>query len=106
MLKIFFNYVALLKDEPPHQWIFDEMATLSEVDFRFREKAPASSVTSGLSGTMQKPLPCDKLLSGQSLLRKFNPDAIRRGLAHLEPDNCRIVLISQELPVETDRKEQ
>ncbi|KAK3074824.1 metalloprotease [Teratosphaeriaceae sp. CCFEE 6253] len=106
MLKIFFNYVALLKDEPPHQWIFDEMATLSEVDFRFREKAPASNVTSGLSGTMQKPLPRDKLLSGQSLLRKFNPDAIRRGLAHLEPDNCRIVLISQELPVETDRKEQ
>ncbi|KAK5694709.1 metalloprotease [Elasticomyces elasticus] len=104
--KIFFNYVAMLKDEPPHKWIFDEMSKLSEVDFKFREKIPASRTTSMLSGTMQKPLPRDQLLSGQSLLTKFNPEGIKRGLAHLDPDNFRIVLASRELPVETDQKEK
>ncbi|KAK1060679.1 metalloprotease [Friedmanniomyces endolithicus] len=106
IIKIIFNYVAMLKQEPPHKWIFEEMSKLQEVDFKYQEKIPASRTTSTLSGTMQKPLPREKLLSGQSLIRKFNPEGIQRGLSHLDPDNFRIVLISQELPVETDQKEQ
>ncbi|TKA83576.1 hypothetical protein B0A55_00413 [Friedmanniomyces simplex] len=106
IIKIIFNYVAMLKEEPPHRWIFEEMSKLHEVDFKFQEKIPASRTTSMLSGTMQKPLPREQLLSGHSLLRKFNPEGIKRGLSHLDPDNFRIVLISQDLPVETDCKEQ
>lgn len=106
VLKLFFNYIAMLREEPPHKWIFEEMSKLQEVDFRFREKIPASRTTSMLSGTMQKPWPRDQLLSAQTLIRKFNPDAIKRGLEHLSPDNFRIVLISRELPVECDKKEK
>ncbi|KAK3679815.1 metalloprotease [Recurvomyces mirabilis] len=104
VITIIFNYIAMLKEHPPHKWMFEEMSKLQEVDFRFREKIPASRTTSMLSQTMQKPLPRDKLLSGHNLLRTFNPEGIKLGLAHLNPDNFRFVLISKDL--ETDRKEK
>ncbi|KAK4541096.1 hypothetical protein LTR36_008321 [Oleoguttula mirabilis] len=106
IVQIVFQYIAMLKEEPPHEWIVDELMKLTEVDFKFRSKIPASRTTSMYSGVMQKPLPRDKLLSGQCLIRKFDAKAIKRGLAHLDPDNFRIVLISKELPVETDSKEK
>ncbi|KAK5120857.1 hypothetical protein LTR85_005924 [Meristemomyces frigidus] len=106
IVQIVFQYITMLKEEPPHEWIVDEMIKLAEVEFKFRQKIPASRTTSMYSGVMQKPLPRDKLLSGGSLIRKFDPKAIKRGLAHLDPDNFRIVLISKELPEETDSKEK
>ncbi|KAK5134751.1 hypothetical protein LTR08_006126 [Meristemomyces frigidus] len=105
IVKVIFQYIAMLKEKPPQEWIVDEMIKVAEVDFMFKQKSPASSTVSMYSGVMQKPLPRDKLLSGGSLIRKFDPEAIKRGLAHMHPDNFRIVLISKELPVETDRKE-
>lgn len=106
VVQIVFQYIAMLREEPPHQWIVDEMSKIAEVDFKFQHKLPASRSTSMYGGIMQKPLPRDKLLSGGTLIRKFDPTAIKRGLAHMDPDNFRIVLISKQLPVETDSKEK
>ena len=105
IVKVIFQYFAMLREEPPQEWIVDEMIKLAAVDFKYMQKAPASTTVSRYSGVMQKPLPRDKLLSGQALIKKFNPEAIKRGLAHFDPDHFRIVLISKELPVETNSKE-
>ena len=106
VVKVIFQYIAMTKEQPPHQWIVDEMSKLAEVDFKYRQKIPASRTASMLSGVMQKPLPRDWLLSGQSLIRKFNPEAIKRGLEHLTPENFRLMLVSKELPGAPDSKEQ
>ena len=106
ILKIIFQYITMLKDTPPQEWVFDEMKEMSEVQFRFTQKAPASKTTSKLSAFMQKPLPRDRLLSAISVLRKFNPDAIAKGLAHLRPNNFRIIITSQEFPGDWPEKER
>ena len=106
IVKTVFQYIALLKEQPPQEWIVDEMSKLSEVDFKFRQKIPASRTTSMLSGEMQKPLPRDQLLSGQYLIRKFNPEGIQRGLEALRPDSFRITIVSQEFPGNWDKKEK
>ena len=106
IVKTVFQYIAMVKEQPPHQWIVDEMSKLAEVEFKFRQKIPASRTVSMLSGIMQKSLPRDQLLSGQSLIRTFNPEAIKRGLDTLRPDNFRITLVSQEFPGNWDKKEQ
>ena len=106
IVKVFFQYLAVIKEAGPQKWIFEEESKLSEIDFRFQQKSPASRTVSHYSGTMQKPLPREKLFSGESLIQKFNPEGIKRGLAHMVPENFRIVLISKELPVEPDRKEK
>ncbi|EOD51237.1 putative a-pheromone processing metallopeptidase ste23 protein [Neofusicoccum parvum UCRNP2] len=106
VIKTIFQYISMLKEHEPKEWIFDEMKRMSEVDFRFRQKSPASSTASSLSGIMQKPYQRDHLLSGPALIRKFNPDAIKAGLACLRPDNFRMTIVSQEVPGEWDQREK
>lgn len=106
ILKALFQYLAMLREQPPQDWVFQEMKTMAEVNFRFRQKTPASKTTSGLSQIMQKPYPRDWLLSGPSLLRKFDPSAITRGLNHLRPDNFRLTIVSQDYPGDWDQKEK
>jgi len=106
IVKIIFQYIAMIKEQPPQEWIVDEMRRLAEVEFKFREKMPASSTTSGLSGHMQKPWPRDRLLGAQLLITKFDPEAIKRGLDHLNPDNFRIRVVSQDIPGDWDKKEK
>ncbi|KAF2437115.1 a-pheromone processing metallopeptidase Ste23 [Tothia fuscella] len=106
LVEVIFQYIAMLKETPPQHWIFEEMKKMSEVDFRFRQKSPASKTTSALSAVMQKTYPRDCLLSGPALIRKFNPDAINRGLECLRPDNFRMTIVSQDYPGAWDKKEQ
>ena len=106
IIKVVFQYIAMLKETSPQQWVVDELKTMSEVNFRFKQKRPPSRTTSSLSGRMQKPYPRDRLLSGPSLIRKFNPEAIKQGLSYLRPDNFRFTLVSQEYPGKWNNKEK
>lgn len=96
VVKTVFHYISLIKESPPQEWIVDEMRGLAEVDFRFKQKSPASKFTSKISSVMQKPIPRAWLLSGSSLIRKFDPQAISKGLDYLRPDNFRLRLVSHD----------
>ena len=109
IIKTIFQYIAMLKSEPPHEWITQETAKLAEIEFKFKQKSPASATCSHMSGVMQKPLPREWLLSGQYLIRKFDPEAIVRGLDTLRPDNFRFTISAQDFKgdmAKFDRKEQ
>ncbi|KAJ5223283.1 Peptidase M16 core [Penicillium chermesinum] len=103
--KVIFEYIAMIKEREPEQWIFDEMRNLSEVDFRFMQKIPASRFTSNLSSVMQKPLDRKWLISG-GLLRRFDADLIKQALSYLRADNFRLIVVSQDFPGEWDEKEK
>lgn len=103
--KVIFEYLAMIKEREPEQWIFDEMKDLTEVDFRFRQKSPASRFTSRLSSVMQKPLPREWLLSGSNL-RKFEPEVIKKALSTFREDNFRAVIVAQDYPGDWDSKEK
>ena len=106
IVKVLFQYIALIKEQPPQKWIVDEVKGMAEVDFRFQQKSPASSFTSRTSGHMQKPLPRERLLSGSSLIRTFDSEAISQGLACLRTDNYRLTIVSQHFPGDWDQKEK
>jgi insulysin len=106
VVKTIFQYIALIKEQPPQKWIVDEMAKLSEVDFKFRQKAPASASVSNYVTYMKKPYPKDKLLSAASKITDFNPTAIQRGLDALRADRFKLILASQNYPGDWDRKEK
>jgi len=106
VIKVIFQYIAMIKEQPPQEWIVQEMQQLAEVEFRFKQKIPPSRTTSHLSGVMQKPFPRDKLLSADSLIWKFDPAAISRGLEHLSVDNFRFTVVAQDYPGDWDQKEK
>ena len=96
IVKIVFQYIAMLKEATPLEWIVEEMQGMAAVDFRFKQKSPASKFTSRISSVMQRPLPREWLLSGSSLIRKFDPEIITRALGYLRADNFRMSLVSQD----------
>jgi insulysin len=106
VVKVFFQYVALLRATPPQQWIFEEQKEMADVDFKFRMKSTASRFTSKISSVMQKPLPREWLLSGHSKLRKFDAKLIKAGLDCLRPDNFRMTIVSRDFPGAWDQKER
>lgn len=106
ILKVVFNYIAMMKEEPPQEWIFDEMKRMGEVNFRFRQKSRAVTFTYSTSSVMQKPLPRNWLLSGSSRLRKFDPDAVAQSIQYLRPDNFRLMISSQDHLPPLDQKEK
>ncbi|PWY88039.1 LuxS/MPP-like metallohydrolase [Aspergillus sclerotioniger CBS 115572] len=103
--KAVFEYIAMIKEGEPQQWIFDEMKNLAEVEFRFKQKSPASRFTSRLSSVMQKPYPREWLLSG-NLLRKFEPELVTKALSYLRPDNFRMVIVAQDYPGDWNCREK
>lgn len=106
VVKVLFQYIALLKDAPPQRWIFDEQKSLADADFKFQQKTTASSFTRKISAVMQKPLPREWLLSGYSRLRKFDEESISAGLNCLRADNFRMQISSQTFPGGWDSKEK
>lgn len=106
VVKVFFQYISLLRENPPQQWIFEEQKGLADVEFKFKQKTPASRFTSKISSVMQSPLPREWLLSGHSILRTFNPVLIRQALDCVTPENLRLVIVSQNFPGDWDQKEK
>lgn len=105
VVRVIFEYIAMIKEREPEEWIFEEMKNLAEVEFRFKQKSPASRFTSRLSSVMQKPLPRDWLLSG-SLLRKFDPEGIKKAFSYLREDNFRLIVVAQDYPGDWNTKEK
>lgn len=106
VIKVVFRYIVMLRRQPPCERIAQEQAKLADINFKFRQKTSAARTVSQLSSIMQKPLPRCWLLSGQSLIREFNPEGIRRGLDALRADNFRFMVVSRTFPGDWDMKEQ
>ncbi|KAK7425349.1 metalloprotease [Neonectria magnoliae] len=106
IVKIFFQYISLLRETPPQEWIFQEQKGMADVDFKFKQKTPASRFTSRISSVMQKPLPREWLLSGHSRLRTFEPQQIEKALSTIRPDNFRMTIVSRNHPGSWDQKEK
>lgn len=105
VVKVVFEYIALLLETEPQEWIFEEQKGLAEINFKFREKTQSYRFTSQLSSLMHKPLPRECLLS-EYLLRKFNPAVIKEGLSCLRPDNFRMTIVSCHFPGSWENKEK
>lgn len=106
IVKIFFQYISLLRESAPEEWIFDEQKGMADVDFKYKQKTPASRFTSKTSSIMQKPLPREWLLSGSSRLRKFEPAWIEQTLKLFEPENLRMNIVSRSFPGTWEKKEK
>jgi insulysin len=64
VVKVFFHYIALLRSAPPQEWFFNELVTLADYAFKFKEKTSAGEYTTQTSSVMQTPVPREWLLSG------------------------------------------
>jgi insulysin len=106
VVKTVFQYISMMRENPPLEWMFEEQKNMADVEFKFKQKSPASRFTSRVSAVMQKPLPRNWLLSGTSKLRRFDPKGVVQAVQFLRDDNFRLMIVSQDYPIEPDQKEK
>ncbi|KAJ4185088.1 metalloprotease [Fusarium solani] len=106
IIKTFFQYVGLLHESPPQEWIFKELKYMADTEFKYMEETSPSSFASTISSVMKTPLSRKWLLSGYSCLQTFEPKQIEEALATFRPDNLRITIVSRNYPGNWNQKEK
>lgn len=96
-----FEYLKLISNKDPQQWIWEEISNMSKVNFKFTQKKGASSTVSRQSSILYKftedsYVPPNYLLNS-TITREFDPVAIKEYGSYFNPDNIRILLSSQKL---------
>jgi len=98
-----FAFLGMLQKGEPEKWIFDEMANLATIAFKFSEDRHPFDLCESMSMSLQK-VPPEEVLAGQSQLYEFDPKAISSVLSLLTLDNVRVQFQAKTLePRCTDR---
>lgn len=104
VVHITFQYIELLKNSLPQDWIFTELANISKANFKFKQKGSPSSTVSALAKKLSKDyIPIGNILSAE-LFTKNEPEKIIEFTKSLRYDKSRFMLISREM--ETDSQEK
>jgi insulysin len=96
-----FQYLKYIETNGPQEWIWQELANMSKLNFRFEQKADAAATVSKYSNQLYKftgdgKIPPNRILNSTIPL-KYDPQAIIEYGSFLNPDNFKITITSQTL---------
>ncbi|KAG0267649.1 Insulinase (Peptidase M16) [Actinomortierella ambigua] len=94
-----FQYIDMLRQEGVRPYIWDELAQLAEISFKFKEKSQAAGYVSRLAGVMQRGYAPEWVLSGSYLIRESDPKLVMDCLDCLRKDNWRATIVAQDSSV-------
>jgi insulysin len=104
VLYTIFQYLDIVRNEEPHQWIYEELKEISEMNFKFKQKSSPSATVSSLAKDLQKNYVPDDYILSKRVMRRFDPQLIKEFAQSLTVDKLRVTLVSQS--VETDKTEK
>ena len=97
-----FQYIEMLQNSEPEEWLYDEQAIVAELEFRFQEKSRPTGFVYQMAPRLQH-FPASDLLVSPYLMERFDAALIKQYLGYLNPKN---VVIEYAAPdVETDSTE-
>uniref|UniRef100_A0A1B6FWC7 Insulin-degrading enzyme n=2 Tax=Cuerna arida TaxID=1464854 RepID=A0A1B6FWC7_9HEMI len=94
IVKLVFQYIAMLKKEGPKEWIFDEYKDVMSMHFRFKDKEMPRSYVSNIAVNLQD-YPMEEVLSASYLLSEWRPDLIQKVLGYFTPNNVRVAVVGK-----------
>lgn len=100
VLALTFDYIELIKNKGVSASRFAEEQSLSEINFRFEDKANPVRYVTRLSHNLRT-YPIEEVIHGDYLFAQYNPELIQQYLEQLNPENVLVTLTSAE--EETDQ---
>ncbi|KAF7789938.1 hypothetical protein EIP86_000886 [Pleurotus ostreatoroseus] len=91
-----FNYMSMVRAFVLERYHFEEMAQMSSISFRFREKSQPHVYAKALGMDMLEPYPLQELLSRGALNREWDEPAVRELLELLRPELGRVFLLAKD----------
>ncbi|MBS3804230.1 MAG: insulinase family protein [Oleiphilaceae bacterium] len=96
IIALAFDHIQKVRNEGIDERRFEEMQTLAEIDFRFRERPSPVQLVTQLSMQMHQVAPKD-VLRAPWVMEKYAPDLYGKLLDRLKPENTLITVVSPEL---------
>lgn len=97
---LLFQFIDLVDKEGVNEWLYDELATMSELAFQYQEPGGAVGLVTGMSQRMQF-FPPQDLITASYFYDRYDPAMIHEVLDYLTPENLVIQLSMRG--VEVDR---
>lgn len=94
-----FDYIELLRSQPPEAWRYQEQARVAELGFRFQERSSASRFVYQVAPRFLH-YPPEDVLAAPYLMTRFDAGLIESYLNALEPDNVVVEVTGPDVPVE------
>ncbi|EDV22870.1 uncharacterized protein TRIADDRAFT_28404 [Trichoplax adhaerens] len=105
IISYIFQYLTLLRNSGPQEWIFTECQNLGEMNFRFKDRERPQGYAVYLASSLQK-YPLEEVLCAQFLMQSYSPDIIKEVLDHLRPESFRLFVISPKFEDIADKTEE
>uniref|UniRef100_A0A6M2EQF5 Peptidase M16 N-terminal domain-containing protein n=1 Tax=Populus davidiana TaxID=266767 RepID=A0A6M2EQF5_9ROSI len=89
-----YQYLKLLQEVPPQQWIFKELQDIGNMEFRFAEEQPQDDYAAELAENLLV-FPAENVIYCDYVYKIWDEKAIKRLLQFLTPENMRIDVVSK-----------
>ena len=100
---LLFEYIAILKKQPPEKWLYEEQAIVANLAFEFQEKSAALQYVYGIAPRLQH-YPPEDLISSSYLMEEFDAELISSFIGYLRKDNVLIEVINPDFTSDQTEK--
>ncbi|KAA8543659.1 hypothetical protein F0562_021595 [Nyssa sinensis] len=89
-----YQYLKLLRQVSPQEWIFKELQDIGNMEFRFAEEQPQDDYAAELSENLLV-YPPEHIIYGDYAYKVWDDEMIKHVLGFFTPDNMRIDVVSK-----------
>ncbi|XP_056847998.1 nardilysin-like isoform X2 [Raphanus sativus] len=94
-----YQYLKLLRNASPQEWIFKELQDIGNMDFRYAEEQAADDYAAELSENMLA-YPVEHIIYGDYVYQTWDPKMIEDLMGFFIPKNMRIDVVSKSIKSE------
>ncbi|KAJ4834406.1 hypothetical protein Tsubulata_007349 [Turnera subulata] len=91
-----YQYLKLLRQISPQEWIFKELQDIANMEFRFAEEQPQDDYASELAVNLLV-YPVEHVICGDYVYKIWDEEMIKHVLSFFTPDNMRVDVLSKSM---------
>ncbi|KAJ7964315.1 Insulin-degrading enzyme [Quillaja saponaria] len=94
IISFVYQYLKLLRQVSPQEWIFKELQDIGNMEFRFAEEQPQDDYAAELAGNLLF-YPAEHVIYGDYVYKTWDEQTIKHVLGFFTPENMRIDVTSK-----------
>ncbi|XP_043497973.1 insulin-degrading enzyme isoform X2 [Polistes fuscatus] len=94
IIMLTFQYINMLKEKQPIQWIYEEYKSIGNMNFRFKEQSSPQSYVSSIAQGLHL-YNMEDVLTAEHLFLEWDPQLITDVMEYLKPTNIRVHVVGK-----------
>ncbi|GBG78735.1 hypothetical protein CBR_g27959 [Chara braunii] len=94
VIGLVYEYIHMAKEVGPQEWVFRELKSVADMEFRFAEEDLPEDYTCRLAENMHL-YPEEHIISGEYIVEEWDPALVEDVFNWLSPENMRVDLVTR-----------